>query len=482
MKKAIFFLFILVCAGSTYAYDFKVANADGCEIAYNINADGTSVSVTYTEKGTPRQRINYKDFLCDTMRIPEHVTYENQQYTVTGLDSMCFRYINTNIRVLILPATIDSIVFYEQIGIDHYADASAFYGTNFQSIIMEGDNPKFMTEDGILYSKDQSVLLAYPAGNPQDSVAIKEGVVMLGHGSLNYAHNIKYLELPLSLKELGEESLSSIDTLTHLIIKDSVERIDDWALDCNRLNHLTIGNGVKSVGINFIVASGRIGKEEVDINIYSRATNPPTIYNWKDGAPFMEDLPNDRTYIHVPAESLDAYRQAVGWNQFPNILPIEPPIVTGLDNVQVSWVQNFSATGYVWTLYLDEAHTQRYMTLTFDANGHLISIDIANNNNAPAKLPALYEGEEDEQIHFAEYYSFTITGLQSGTTYYYTRQSLNGEDVIDEENGTFTTQSSTTNLDNINTAPSPIKFISNGNVLLKHGGKTYTIHGQEVKM
>ena len=180
MKKAIFFLFILVCAGSTYAYDFKVANADGCEIAYNINADGTSVSVTYTEKGTPRQRINYKDFLCDTMRIPEHVTYENQQYTVTGLDSMCFRYINTNIRVLILPATIDSIVFYEQIGIDHYADASAFYGTNFQSIIMEGDNPKFMTEDGILYSKDQSVLLAYPAGNPQDSVAIKEGVVMLG--------------------------------------------------------------------------------------------------------------------------------------------------------------------------------------------------------------------------------------------------------------------------------------------------------------
>lgn len=120
------------------------------------------------------------------------------------------------------------------------------------------------------------------------------------------------------------------------------------------------------------------------------------------------------------------------------------------------------------------------MTLTFDANGHLISIDIANNNNAPAKLSALYEGEEDEQTHFAEYYSFTITGLQSGTTYYYTRQSLNGEDVIDEENGTFTTQSSTTNLDNINTAPSPIKFISNGNVLLKHGGKTYTIHGQEV--
>ena len=483
MKKSIFLLIIFACAVSAQAYDFKVANEDGCEIAYNINADGTSVSVTYTDAhGTHRSSMNYADFLCDTMRIPESVVYDNQQYIVTGLDSMCFRFINRDIKVLVLPATIDSIVFYdyEESSGDHYADASAFYGNRFQSIIMADNNPKYMTEAGILYNKDQTVLLAYPAGNTKDSVTIKEGVTMLGHGSLAYACNIKYLELPLTLKELGEESLSNVDTLSHLIIKDSVERIDDWALDCRQLTHLTIGSGVKSVGMDFIVSPVKKGREKLNLNIYSRAVTPPAIYNWNTKNPFLLDVPHDRTFLHVPSESLDAYRQATGWSQLPNILPIEPPVVSGLDNVQVSWVQNFSATGYVWTLYLDEEHTQRYMTLTFDANGHLIGIDLAGNH-APARMPALYEEDEEEPTHFAEYYSFTITGLSAGTNYYFVRQSLNGEDIIDEEVGSFATQSGTTAIDNISGSSSPAKVINKGNVLIKQGDKTYTLQGQEVK-
>ena len=476
MKKSFLLAVIFSCVLNTYAYDFKVANEDGCEIAYNINSDGTTVSVTYTDAAaTKRHLSNYADFLCDTMRIPESITYEGKQYTVTGLDSMCFRYINQNIHVLELPATIDSIVFYEEVGIDHYANVSAFYGNSFRSIIMSDNNPKYTTEEGILYSKDKTVLLAYPAGNLRDSVYIKEGVVMLGHGALVWARNIRYLELPLSLKELGEESLSEVDSLVHLIIKDSVERIGDWALDCKRIAHLTLGSGVKSVGVDFFIPVHRL-----NVDIYSRAINPPLIYNLKSNASFLSNCNVDRTKIYVPSQSVNAYRQADGWKRFTNILPIEPPVVSGIDNVQISWVQNFSATGYVWTLYTDEAHTQRFMTLTFDANGHLVNIDLAGSN-APARMPALYEEESEEPTHFAEYYSFTITGLSPNTSYYFVRQSLNGTDVIDEESGTFATQSSTTALDNINGANTPTKVINNGCILIKQGDKTYTITGAEIR-
>ena len=120
------------------------------------------------------------------------------------------------------------------------------------------------------------------------------------------------------------------------------------------------------------------------------------------------------------------------------------------------------------------------MTLTFDANGHLTGIDLAGNQ-APARVPALNEEDEEEATQFAEYYSFTITGLSANTTYYFVRQSLNGTDVIDEENGTFETLSSTEAIENINNASAPTKVIRNGNVLIKQGNKTYTLQGQEVK-
>lgn len=479
MKKSLFLSLILSCTLCVQAYDFKVANEDGCEIAYNINTDGTTVSVTYTDAAaTKRHLSNYADFHCDTMRIPESVLYDDKQYTVTGLDSMCFRYINKDIKVLVLPATIDSIVFYEEVGIDHYADASAFYGNRFHSIIMAENNPKYTTEDGILYSKDKSILLAYPAGNPSDSVYIKEGVVMLGHGALVWANSIRYLELPLTLKELGEEALSEVDTLTHLVIKDSVEQIGDWALDCKQLTHLTLGSGLKSVGVDFFVPLHRS-----NVDIYSRAINPPLVYNLKSNTPFLSSCHVDRTKIYVPAQSVNAYRQADGWKRFTNIVSIEPPVVSGIDNVQVSWVQNFSATGYVWTLYTDEAHTQRFMTLTFDANGHLTAIDLAANS-APARMPALYEeydGDEEEPTHFAEYYSFTITGLSANTAYYFVRQSLNGTDVIDEENGTFETLPNTESLETPGSAPASKKLLRNGCILIKQGSRTFNAQGAEVR-
>ena len=186
--------------------------------------------------------------------------------------------------------------------------------------------------------------------------------------------------------------------------------------------------------------------------------------------------------LFVPRKSLNLYKTDSLWGQIQHIFPIEPPIVTGVDTASVSWVQNFSATGYVWTLYLDEAKTQRFMSLTFDSDGHLTHIDI-NSGHMPARMPALYNEDGEEEKRFAEYYSFTISGLSPDTKYYYTRQSMNGTEVIDEETGSFETQSNEpTGLNGCESiTPAPQKFIENGQMLIRSGNATYNVQGSNIR-
>ena len=117
----------------------------------------------------------------------------------------------------------------------------------------------------------------------------------------------------------------------------------------------------------------------------------------------------------------------------------------------------------------------------FDAIGHLTNIDFGSNL-APKRAPALYNGE-DEENRYAEYYSFTITGLSPDTKYYYTRQSLNGDEVIDEENGSFKTQNDeVTGLKNYETETSaPQKYIENGQMYIIHENQEYNANGVRIR-
>ena len=122
------------------------------------------------------------------------------------------------------------------------------------------------------------------------------------------------------------------------------------------------------------------------------------------------------------------------------------------------------------------------MSLTFDANGHLTHIDL-NSGHMPARMPALYHEDGEEEKRFAEYYSFTISGLSPETKYYYTRQSMKGTEVIDEETGSFETLSDeTTGLgEQESTLSIPKKIIENGQILIRSGKKIYTLQGNNVR-
>ena len=457
MKRLIFLFVILVCVMSAQAVEyFRYTNAEGVELRYRIiNTKEVAVASDVNPSLWDSTVVNYPNILCDSIRIPDTVEYNGNSYMVFGIDNYSFACMK-NVKKVILPKTIRS------------APSLAFnYNSGIEEIIVDEENPYYTTVNGVMYTKDMKCLTAYPSAKPDPVFIVPEGPQSVAMFAFILLRNLKDITMPLTLNTM-ENGAMITGSIQRAVFQDSVTMFEYGACSLYEAEEIVLGNRVDTFNSPIIAFSK-------PITLTCRTITPPYFpLQSAEGSHLGEST------LRVPMQSVAAYQQADGWKLFGNIVSIEPPVVTGLDNVQVSWVQNFSAAGYVWILYTDEAHTQRYMTLTFDANGHLTGIDLAGNQ-APARLSAIYEEAEDEPTQFAEYYSFTITGLSANTTYYFVRQSLNGTDIIDEENGTFATQSSATAIDNINNASAPIKVISNGGIFIKQGDKTYTLQGQEVK-
>ena len=90
---------LLLSVASASAHDFEV---DG--VYYNINSDGTSVSVTY--KG------NYYDYYDNeysgAVTIPASVTYSGKTYSVTSIGAWAF-WVCSGLTSLEIPNSVTSI-------------------------------------------------------------------------------------------------------------------------------------------------------------------------------------------------------------------------------------------------------------------------------------------------------------------------------------------------------------------------------------
>ncbi|QOR72968.1 leucine-rich repeat domain-containing protein [Cruoricaptor ignavus] len=85
----------------------------------------------------------------------------------------------------------------------------------------------FKSVEGVLYSKDGSVLVKYPAGKQGDSFSVPNTVKTMGTAAME-GSRLYYINLPNSLETISEAAF----------------------VNCLRLMEIKIPNGVKSIGVN----------------------------------------------------------------------------------------------------------------------------------------------------------------------------------------------------------------------------------------
>ena len=266
-------------------------------------------SVTENEDGTVS--VTWTDHSAVHVEIPETVGGK----TVTALGENCFDGCSA-LEDVVIPETVTDIgsfafqgcMMLETVNIPAsvtFIDDFAFEGClMLSSISVEEGNPEYCSEDGVLYSRNKTLLLRYPAAKKDaeytvstdcrtiapwgftdcqhletvkmdlvDSIGadcfmgcrklrdarLSDSIKELIGASFARCSNLETIHIPMHLESIGDRCFFGCDRLGSVTLPETLERIGDSAFfGCNSLNRVYVPGNVKSIGehgIGFTVSS-----------------------------------------------------------------------------------------------------------------------------------------------------------------------------------------------------------------------------------
>lgn len=452
----------LLVLGQTYNY----AYVDGYKIKYGSGYYTSSGQ--YVHNGTIEEMGCFQT-ICPPAEVVNYRNYPN--ILVKSIGDAAFKYCTAANEIIINNGieTIGKKAFYDcenatslrlSQSVKYILDEAFRVCSSLEEISCEANTPPSLGLD-VFFNVDKSIPLyvpgwsisAYQSADQWKDFHNIQPLVFSG----NYGDSIcwKFLTVDSTISIYGHGQIPQIYPYI------------PWSQWKNIISHIVISEGITTISQGAFLNCSSVK------SITCYAITPPVLE--------VNSFHNiDRNIpIYVPAGSISAYQSADQWKNFTDILPIgaQPVDVTTTTvtpsetTADIAWPQVTGAATYTIEI---KKNGELICTLTFNAQGQLISIALAapSRNNAPQRAQAAG-------------FSFTVTSLDSGTTYSYTMTAKdNNGNVLETESGTFTTsgESVPTNIDQVQSDQVPCtKVVRDGQIFILRGDKTYTLQGQEVK-
>ena len=308
MKRIITLMFAAMLAGQAWAednFDFSAVCSSGQTLYYKItsNTESYTVAVTYPKE------VNYYYYAGYTepegnIVIPSEVENNGIKYNVTCIGESAFGKCE-KIKSVIIPNTVTSIEYsafafcsIESVTIGNSVTKignQAFRNSDLKSITIpnsvtsieggaffecyylksitipstvtnigdgvcascldlteinvESGNTEYTSDNGILFNKNKTTIMCYPAGKTESSYTIPYGVMNIANDAFNDCSRLTSITIPNSVTSIGRYAFFDCENIKSVSIPNSVTGIGESAfMHCSNLSLVTIPNSVTTVG------------------------------------------------------------------------------------------------------------------------------------------------------------------------------------------------------------------------------------------
>ena len=110
-------------------------------------------------------------------------------------------------------------------------------------------NTVYSSENGVLFNKEKTELIRYPAGKTDTAYAIPDSVTSIGGWAFDGCKGLTSITIPDGVTSIGYHAFSGCSSLTSVTVPNSVTSIGRFAFwCCSSLTSITIPESVTSIG------------------------------------------------------------------------------------------------------------------------------------------------------------------------------------------------------------------------------------------
>lgn len=210
----------------------KATFSDGAELTWDelkLAENGTKYKYeasAITDTSIRRKTFSYCSSLT-SVTIPD---------SVTSIEYSAFKGCSSLSSVTI-PSSVTSII-----------EGNPFsYCESLTAINVDANNPNYISENGILFNKDKTTLIGYPAGKTDTSYTIPNSVTSIKREAFYGCSSLTSVTIPDSVTNIGLAVFNGCKGLTSITIPDGITSINCGFTGCSGLTSITIPDSVTSI-------------------------------------------------------------------------------------------------------------------------------------------------------------------------------------------------------------------------------------------